>query len=85
MERYTVVLIPDDETAAYHVVVPAIPEVITFGATIPEAIDRAREAIGCHIRGLAQDGEPFPVESPGAVVATVEIERPPIVHNAAAD
>jgi predicted RNase H-like HicB family nuclease len=85
MERYTVVLVPDAETSAYHVVVPAIPEVITFGTTIAEAVERAREAIGCHIRGLAQDGEPFPVETPGLVVATVEIERPADVRTAAAD
>ncbi len=58
--RYTVVLPPDD--GGYMVTVPALPGCFTQGATVEQALDRAREAIRTHIAGLEADGELVPVE-----------------------
>ncbi len=44
----------------YQVIVPALPGIITYGRTLPEAREMARDAIVCHIRGLLKDGEEIP-------------------------
>ena len=44
----------------YQVIVPAIPEIITYGQTLEEAREMAQDAILCHIRGLLKDGEEVP-------------------------
>ena len=44
----------------YQVIVPALPEIITYGTTLEEARDIARDAIRCHLQGLLKDGEPIP-------------------------
>ena len=44
----------------YQVIVPALPEIITYGTTLEEARDMARDAIRCHLQGLLKDGEPIP-------------------------
>lgn len=76
MLRYTVILDPEPDESAYTVTVPALPGVVTWGATIPEALKKAREAIHCHIAGFAQDGEPFPVEAPNLVISAVDVADP---------
>ena len=68
---YTVLIIPDEDT--YMVEVPALPGCFTFGNTPQEALERAREAIACHIAGLEADGEPVPEESPRVMVAHVSV------------
>lgn len=59
---YTIVIDPEPDGSAYNVSVPALPGVLTFGATIEEAIERAKEAIALHIECLIEDGEPVPEE-----------------------
>ena len=54
----------------YQVIVPAIPEIITYGSSLEEARVMAQDAILCHIRGLLKDGEEVPVDS--------FLERPPL-------
>ena len=44
----------------YQVIVPAFPEIVTYGRTRMEAREMARDAIVCHIRGLVKDGEEIP-------------------------
>ena len=44
----------------YQVIVPALPGVITYGRTIEEAREMARDATVTHIRGLLKDGEEIP-------------------------
>ena len=66
--KYTVILHPLPE-GGYNVVVPAIPEICTFGETLAEAREMAHDAIACHVQGLLKDGEeipedPFTSESP---------------------
>jgi predicted RNase H-like HicB family nuclease len=45
---YSVVFEPVPE-GGYNVVVPAIPEIVTFGETLSEAKAMAREAIACYL------------------------------------
>ena len=44
----------------YQVIVPALPGIITYGRTLDEAREMARDAIVCHLRGLLRDNEEIP-------------------------
>ena len=57
--NYTVILQPLPE-GGYSVLVPAIPEVCTFGDTIEEARQMAEDAIRCFIESALKTGEPIP-------------------------
>ena len=54
----------------YQVIVPALPEIVTYGRDLEEARQMAQDAILCHIRGLLKDGEEIPQDS--------LLESPPI-------
>ncbi len=56
----------------YQVIVPALPEIITYGRTLDEAREMARDAILCHIEGLRKDGEEIPLDP--------FLEDPPIIE-----
>jgi len=55
--RYTVLLTPDPDEGGYTVTVPALPGCITEGETLVEGLANVREAIKCHLEGLAGEGE----------------------------
>ena len=57
---YTVVYerIPE---GGYNVIVPAIPEICTFGSTSDEAREMARDAIRCYLESARKTGEPMPL------------------------
>ena len=57
--KYTVILHPLPE-GGYNVVVPAIPEICTFGETLAEAREMAQDAIRCFLESALQTGEPIP-------------------------
>ncbi len=46
----------------YQVTVPLLPGLITYGRTLSEAREMARDAIRCHLEGLRKDGERIPDE-----------------------
>lgn len=46
----------------FQVVVPAMPEIVTYAPTLEEARLLAKDAIQCHLEGLAKTGEPIPTE-----------------------
>jgi predicted RNase H-like HicB family nuclease len=46
----------------YQVIVPGLPGIVTYGRTLEEVREMARDAIACHIRGLIKDGEEIPEE-----------------------
>lgn len=46
----------------YQVTVPLLPGLITYGRTLSEARQMARDAIRCHLEGLQRDGERIPDE-----------------------
>ncbi len=47
----------------FTVTVPALPGCVTFGETIDEAIQMAREAIALYLESLRQQGEAIPTEA----------------------
>jgi antitoxin HicB len=44
----------------YHVIVPALPEVATFGETLDEARAMALDAIRCVLESMMMEDEPIP-------------------------
>ncbi|MCH7978226.1 MAG: type II toxin-antitoxin system HicB family antitoxin [Acidobacteria bacterium] len=68
---YRVIYDPIEE-GGYQVIVPSFPEIITYGRTIDEAREMARDAILCHIEGLRKDGEEIPRDP--------FLEDPPIIE-----
>jgi predicted RNase H-like HicB family nuclease len=44
-------------------IVPAIPEICTFGETIPEARAAAEDAIRCYLESAIKNGEPIPADA----------------------
>lgn len=49
-------------SSGYQVTVPLLPGLITYGRTLGEAREMARDAIRCHVEGLRKDGERIPNE-----------------------
>jgi len=60
--NYTVIFSLLDE-GGYDVIVPAIPEICTFGDTIEEAREMAEDAIKCYIESSLELNEPIPMDS----------------------
>ena len=71
--QYTILLEPGPDDGSYTVMVPALPGVVTQGATFEEALTMAREAIQCHIEGLLADGEAIPEERERLRIATISV------------
>ena len=57
--NYTVIFEPVEE-GGYDVIVPAIPEICTFGSTIEEAREMAEDAIRCYLESVIGDNETIP-------------------------
>jgi predicted RNase H-like HicB family nuclease len=66
---YTTLFEPMPE-GGYNVVVPAIPEICTFGETLEEAREMARDAIRCYLESALGTGEPIPGD-----IAEITTER----------
>ena len=58
---YSVLLTPEPE-GGYTVTVPALPEAITYGETVDDALKYAREVIELSIQCRLATGEEIPVE-----------------------
>lgn len=56
---YTVILQPLPE-GGFNVLVPAIPEICTFGESLDEARQMAEDAIRCFLESALQTGEAIP-------------------------
>jgi predicted RNase H-like HicB family nuclease len=65
---YTTVFEPLPE-GGFSVLVPAIPEICTFGETLEEAREMARDAIRCYLESALETGEQIPTD-----LATVTTE-----------
>ena len=59
--RYKILLRKEPE-CGYTVIVPSLPGCITYGDTIEEAIDMAKEAIELYIESLKAHKEEVPTE-----------------------
>jgi len=51
VHSYKITLIPEDE-GGYTVLVPLLPGCVSYGRTVDEATDNAREAIALHLENL---------------------------------
>jgi predicted RNase H-like HicB family nuclease len=71
--RYGIVI----EKAArnYAAYVPDLPGCVATGRTVEEVRRRIAEAIGAHLDGLSEDGEPVP--EPTTNCEMVEVVDPP--------
>ena len=52
-----------EEEGGYTVLVPALPGCITYGETVDEAIEMAKEAIELYVEELQDHGEIVPDDS----------------------
>ncbi len=71
--QYTINLRPEPE-GGYTVLVPALPEVVTYGETEPEALRMAREAIELALEVRRDDGDDIP-EDVVPLVRRVTVQR----------
>lgn len=44
--------------------VPSVPGCVTWGETLQEAIENAKEALVCHLGALEEAGDPIPPSDP---------------------
>ncbi len=56
--NYKVIFEPIEE--GYDVLIPAIPEICTFGETLEEAKEMAEDAIRCYLESSLKRNEPIP-------------------------
>jgi predicted RNase H-like HicB family nuclease len=66
---YQINLMPERE-GGYTVLVPQLPGCVSFGTTIEEATDHAREAIELHLENLAAHGQAIPEGNETAPIFT---------------
>ena len=73
---YRVIYEPIAE-GGFQVIVPALPGIVTYGRSIDEAREMARDAIVCHLKGLIKDNEEIPddpyIEQPQPVAEDIKI------------
>jgi len=62
MKFYTFRTIIEPDGKGYHGFVPILPGVHTCGDTLREVKKNLKEAIACHVQGLAKDKQPIPRE-----------------------
>ena len=70
--NYRVFLRKEPE-GGYTVTVPSLPGCVSFGQTVDEALDMAKEAIEIFIESLKNHGDEIPVENE-VLEATVAVE-----------
>lgn len=59
---YTVFFEPMAD-GGYNVVIPAIPEICTFGTTLREAKTMASDALTCFLESALEEGEKIPKDT----------------------
>ena len=72
---YTTVFEPLPE-GGYSALVPAIPEICTFGETLEEAREMARDAIRCFLESALETGEPIPSDVTQVTTERVAVTIP---------
>ena len=71
--RYAVILEPDEDVV--RVVVPAFPEIVTFGSSEEHALEMARDAIALSIEHRRASGDEIPPsDSDTAQLARVTVD-----------
>ena len=60
--RFNIILRPEPE-GGYTALVPALPGCVTYGRTLKEAQQMARDAISGYIASLRKHNEPVPTDA----------------------
>ncbi len=67
------ILLRKEPEGGYTVIVPSLPGCVTYGDTIEEAIEMAKEAIELYIESLKDHGEEIPTEE-GTLEYSIAVE-----------
>lgn len=67
------ILLRKEPEGGYTVIVPSLPGCVTYGETVEEAIEMAKEAIELYIESLREHGEEIPTEE-GTLEYTLTVE-----------
>lgn len=70
--RYNIMLRPEPE-GGFTAVVPALPGCVTYGRTLSEAREMARDAISGYVASLRRHKEPVPTDD-DTLVASLDLE-----------
>lgn len=70
--RYKILIRPETD-GTYTVIVSSLPGCLTFGYTIEEALEIAKEAIDVYIESLISRGKEIPIEE-DQIEATITVE-----------
>ena len=73
--RYNLIFHPEPERG-FTVTVPTLPGCITYGTTIDEAREMARDAIQGYIVSLKKHGEPVPMPDDHDILGFVDLALP---------
>ena len=66
------VIVYQDESGAFCVIVPSLPGCFTSGDTLEEALAMAGDAMACWLDAVDRDGEGLPASDPPIHVASVK-------------
>jgi antitoxin HicB len=66
---YQITLVPEDDSG-YTVLVPSLPGCVSYGRTVEEATEMAKEAIALHLENLQAHGLVFPDQDSRPVLST---------------
>ena len=66
---YQITLVPEDE-GGYTVLVPSLPGCVSYGRTVDEAAEMAKEAIALHLENLKAHRLSLPDEDARPVLST---------------
>lgn len=64
MDRYIYVAIFTKDNNVYNVSFPDLPGCYTYGNTMEEAYNMAKEALELHLYGMEDDGDQIPIPTP---------------------
>ncbi len=70
--RYNIMLRPEPE-GGYTALIPALPGCVTYGRTVDEAREMAKDAISGYIASLRKHKDPIPSDD-NTLVASLELE-----------
>lgn len=70
--HYNVMLRPEPE-GGYTVLVPALPGCVTYGRTLKEAREFARDAISAYVASLRKHNDPVPTDD-DTLLASLDLD-----------
>lgn len=73
---YSILLLPEENSSGFTVEVPALPGLVTFGATREEALAMAREAIELYLETARDHGWAVEAERQPPEITRLQVESP---------